>query len=331
MPHPVLKRFKRRSAAAALSLFMLALPAAAVPAEWTVSPYGAWRLQLSPDFAQGQGSPSRLLTLSEALSHHKLTLRMRQGLTANYSISCACLEQSSVPVLELRVPSLDIALNDQIRGTVFARFLVDSQTEYSLRGEIQPPGRIVFAPVTKSQEQILGSLWLQMLEGGKLQAALLQGKSAKPRTYDFSLAGFAEPAAVISADCAKLFAAAGSTNPYLPDYLTTEPAEAAPEDYSLKPRSADGLQPRQPMPEPAPAAEPQPAPQPAPVLEFRPGGGPASIGPDGRPVMSAPPQSAAVSGENADRGDAVGAAPAPMAIGADGQPAPLPAPTSEGQ
>ncbi len=334
-------RFFRKAPALFLSA-ALCLPTSCIAATaWQVSPYGSWVFAENPAFAQGRSSPSRLLRLNEALPHHKLTLRQRKGIIADYSLSFACMLQGEVPVLELRVPALDISMEDTIRGYAFARFMVDEGQEFSLRGEIVPPGRLIFAPLTRSQEGRLSSLWLQLAEGGTLKAALLQGKSVSPRTYDFPLAGFAQFAEELAADCSRLNQAAGGRAELLPDYLTQEPENSAPEDYSLKEKPAAG-QPLQAVESAPPTSPPTSPDTPPPALIFRPDGGPATIGADGRPVGAGESADFAVvpdaqaAGQNqpgtadtedtadsVDKGEiSFGQAAGPMAIGSDGQPVP---------
>ena len=296
-------------APALLCSALISLSAAAD--SWQVSSSGTWQLNEDPAFALGKGSASNLLRLNEALPHHKVTLEQRDSITSRFSLSFSCMLQSPTPVLELRVPALDIALNDTVRGYAFARFMVDDNQEMSLRAEIQAPNRLIFAPFTAAQERSLSSLFLQLREGGVLHAALLQGKSAEPRRYNFPLSGFMEFADIISADCRNLNAAAGGEVSYLPDYLTVERADAAPKDFSLKPKPTDGLEPKVSQPAVQQVQVPS-EPDLPPAPDFRPDGSPAAIGPDGRPVGA--------DNQNGAAGGSFGTASGPMIIGDDGMP-----------
>ncbi|MDD7287119.1 MAG: hypothetical protein PUG89_05690, partial [Succinivibrio sp.] len=73
-------------------------------------------------------------------------------------------------------------------------------------------------------------------------------------------------------------------------YLTREPADAAPKDYTLRPKKTnDGLSNLEPPLEtslPKDVAKDSEKETPADIKVFTPGGGAASIGDDGKPIMS---------------------------------------------
>ncbi len=287
--------------------FILLLAGTAAAAE-----YNQWLLQRDGAAQQvlQQATP---LALPAALPEmHQLSYRQRPNFISDLTLAFTCRLPSAVPSIELTVPSLSVALMDSVRGFTFARFLVDNGTEYTLRGDIYPPARLVFSPITQSQEQHLSAIFLAAREGGSLQIALLQGERAAPLQYKFALQGFAQLADILQRDCQQLSAAAALPTDYLPDYVTREPEEAAPEDFSLKPLTADD-----PVPPPAASpSTPPPADDPPPILPFSPGGAPASIGADGLPIGAQSDPAEGVSAQDAPLGTASG----PMAIGPDGMP-----------
>ncbi|MGN0902225.1 MAG: hypothetical protein ACI4M9_02975, partial [Succinivibrio sp.] len=267
-----------------LALTFLAATLASAPAVavmhsgWQISPAYIWRLVDNSDYRFTAGSPAKILELDRTIRHRQAVFKVQRSITGKYTFKTGCMYQSATPSFELDVSSLDIAINDNFRGFVFARFLVDNGQEYSLRGQILPPSRIVFAPITRSQDKKISDLYLQLNEGGKLQIALLQGPTAKPRVYTIPLEGFFELSDKVLKDCVYLSGVARNHRgdvELLPDYITKEPEDAAPEDYTLKPSNpTDGLTPNQADAEPEPMVEtPKPEVQP-----FTPGGSKASIG-----------------------------------------------------
>ena len=202
-----------------------------------------------------------------------------------------------------------------------ARFIVDNNQEYSLRGEIAGRARIIFAPITKPQERSLSDLFLQMREGGTLKIGLLQGERDRVRTYEIPLAGFMDYSDRILQSCQNYNQSYNGQQQYLPDYMSKEPSGYAPKQYSLKQPTEEIIDPYAPQPQ----AQPEPATQeetpkapPREVLPFVPGGGPASIGPDGLPVGA---QGSSVQGQAGAQVDAsLGTASGPMQIGPDGMP-----------
>ncbi len=210
---------------------------------WQISLTGTWTFLPHGSASQGAGSSSKLLAVEEAVSHHKASLVLRPTITRRFTFSAACVMQSPDPVFELEVPALDIRILDGFNGYVFARFRVDEGLEYSLRGEVYPPGRIVFAPITKQQSDNLTELKEAVSKGQMLVIALLQGRSANPRIYQIPLTGLSEHWDEVASDCSRLAAAAGNrTTTYLPDYLTLEGLDYAPAGFSLVPKD-DGLAP----------------------------------------------------------------------------------------
>ena len=183
----------------------------------------------------------------------------------------------------------------------------------------------MFAPLTKTQDTKLSDLFMQLSEGGVLQIALLQGPNQTPRFYQIPLEGFFDLSKTVMSDCNKLNSMAQNHRgkvKFLPDYLTREPDDAAPKDFSLKPkRPNDGLTPP-PAPEPPKVEEVK---EEAPVIEnpkveepeeeeqtpevqlFSPGGGVASIGEDGKPITE-------------DTEGSIGESKGEMKIGEDGAP-----------
>ena len=168
---------------------------------------------------------------------------------------------------------------------------------------------------------IQGDLFLQMREGGTLKIGLLQGERDRVRTYEIPLAGFMDYSDRILQSCQNYNQSYNGQQQYLPDYMSKEPSGYAPKQYSLKQPTEEIIDPYAPQPQ----AQPEPAPQeetpkapPREVLPFVPGGGPASIGPDGLPVGA---QGSSVQGQAGAQVDAsLGTASGPMQIGPDGMP-----------
>ncbi|MCR5536768.1 MAG: hypothetical protein K6F05_05060 [Succinivibrio sp.] len=276
---------------------------------WSLGQAYMWRLNEDPDYAFTKGTPAKIYEVDRRILNHQAKYTLRNSLTNVVSFKVGCVFQSKTPVFELQTQPLDISIQDQFDGFAFVRFIIDNTQEFSLRGEYTPPGRLVFLPLTQSQDKKLSNLLLQMREGGELKMAILQGKNSAPREFTIPLKGFIELSDKVISDCQNLNTKAGSYQgevKLLPDYLTEEPKDKAPEKYTLKiiPKNEDGLTPPppEPKPEPKPAEEPKPE-----TVYFEPGGGAASIGPDGKPLMK--PQD-----------ESLGKAQGPMQIGPDGKP-----------
>lgn len=290
---------------------------AVVNSGWNISSTYIWRLLKNSDYTFEKGSPAKILQLDKNILHRQAVFKVQRSITNKYTFKVGCMYQSATPAFELDVSSLDISMADSFKGYVFARFLVDKGQEYSLRAEIIPPSRLVFAPLTQSQSGKLSDLFMQLNEGGELQIALLQGDERSPRFYQIPLEGFFSLSKTVMSDCQKLNKLAmnhrGKVS-FLPDYLTKEPDGLAPDKFSLKPKLPnDGLQIAEP-----PKAEkevPPKAPEPevkeddeeeAPEVQlFTPGGGVASIGDDGKPIT---------------QDDSIGQSKGEMQIGEDGNP-----------
>lgn len=295
---------------------------------WSVSSSYVWRLLNSHDNTFNSGSPAKILQIDRTVMHRQAVFTVKRSLTNKYSFKTGCMYQSATPAFELDVPALDISMNDMNRGYVFARFLVDKGQEYSLRGQIVPPSRIIFAPFTKSQQKKLSDLFLQIGEGGQLHIALLQGMKINPRVYSVPLEGFFDISDKILSDCTRLNKAVQNYNgtvSLLPDYLTREPADASPKNYSLKPKMPnDGLTPVKndvleksddPLSDLKTDDNDEKTPE---VQIFTPGGGVASIGDDGKPIGADAVQNKD-SQKNGESSEALGKAK-PMSIGEDGKP-----------
>lgn len=288
-----------------LGLILAAGAEAVEQSGWNVSQTGTWTLPEHGDYVTGKGSPSRLLRVDEAVPHHKASMVLRPSITTRLTFALSCVLQSPAPALELSVPALDIRMEDGFRGYVFARMRVDEGPEYSLRGEIYPPGRLIFAPMTQAQQERLASLSEALKEGELLTIALLQGRDKEPRLYHIPLTGLAGLLPQVQSDCERLATLAGKGEPaYLPDYLTAEGSDYAPEDYSLVPRD-DGLVPREPDPLPPEVTVTPAEPVPPEPIPFSGSGGRASIDASGN-VIEAP---AAGEGNAAQSGGAAGTEP----------------------
>ncbi len=262
---------------------------AAVQSGWEVSSSYIWRLMDDSDFVFTNGTPAKILQIDRTIRHRQAVMKVVNSLTNRYTFRVGCMYQSATPSMVLDLTTLDIGIRDLERGYVFSRVLVDNGQEYSLRGEVVPPAKVIFAPLTASQEKKLSDLFLQISEGGKLHFGILQGADYSPRVYTVPLEGFFDISKTVLEDCKTLSSLAkdhrGKVS-LLPDYISKEPAGFAPKDYTLKPKKAsDGLT-QQSEPEVAvtpqeapPAAEPE-------IKPFTPGGGAASIGEDGKPIMA---------------------------------------------
>ena len=284
---------------------------------WSMGESGMWRLADAPDYHFESGSPAKLIRADRAVMNRQARFKLRSGLVNSFTFRVSCVFQSKIPAFELDVEPLDIRISDQFNGYAFARFAVDDGQEYSLRGEYLPPARLIFAPLSKSQEKKISDLFIQLNEGGTLRMALLQGENADPRVYSVPLAGFASMAGEVSSDCVRLNAATGKRNAYVPDYLTSEPSGYVKKGYSVKKKKPnDGLTPadQNSISAQEEQANKQEEQEPE-VHYFEPGGGTASIDKDGMPVTK----------DSKDTGDQdEGLIPAnngaPMSIGSDGSP-----------
>ncbi len=290
-----------------LAALALCLSSAAGASEgWSVSTSNLWRLNENADYAFTKGSPAKIMQTDRQIFHRQAKYTVRKSLLNTFTFKVGCMFQSRTPAFELQVQPLDIRVQDLFNGYVFARFLVDSGQEFSLRGEIVPPARLIFAPLTASQDKKISDLFLQMREGGELNVALLEGQDNPPRVFSVPLTGFIAFSDPVIEDCTRLNTLSGPRGQVglLPDYITQEPAGYIPKkDWTLKPkRGNDGLTPVEeepPAPEP-PKEEPKPE-----IQYFVPGGGPASIGPDGKPIM---------------KPESLGKSQGAMQIGPDGMP-----------
>ncbi|MGN1281508.1 MAG: hypothetical protein ACI4UM_06350 [Succinivibrio sp.] len=317
----------------AISASLFVCPAGAVmQSGWSMSTSYVWRLLDSADNTFTVGSPAKILQADRTVMHRQAVFKVIRSITNKYTFKTGCMYQSATPAFELDVNPLDIRIVDQDKGYVFSRFLIDRGHEYSLRGQIIPPARIVFAPFTQSQQQKLSDIYLQMREGGNLHIALLQGSKNKPRVYSVPLEGFFDLSDKILKDCSYLNSKVQNYKgevSLLPDYLSREPDGYAPPDFSLKPRlPSDGLTPyKEPV-----AAEPpkedllealkkntdkEEDELPPKVEVFSPGGARASIGDDGKPITSS--QEQASDEQKNGSSQSMGTAK-PMNIGDDGKP-----------
>lgn len=278
---------------------------------WSVGSSGMWRLQDDPDHRASKGSPAKFLRIDRAVPNREVRYVKRAGLVNTFVFRVGCAFQSKTPVFELDVQPLDIRIADQFNGYAFAHFLVDDSQEYSLRGEYIPPARLIFAPLTKSQEKFISDIFLQLGEGGMLKIAILQGVNADPRIFELPLTGFMELSGEVLKDCVKLNQISGSRSGYLPEYLTKEPSGYVVPKWSLKkPIATDGLSlVKENTKESSDTTSVVPE-----IKYFEPGGAPASIGSDGKPLVQEQVQDVD-SGSN-DLGATQGA----MRIGPDGMP-----------
>ena len=259
---------------------------------WNISSSYIWRLQNSAGNTFTKNSDAKYIELDKKITHHKATFKVVQSLTNRYDFKVGCMLQSVTPTFELAVNSLDISMKDKFKGFVFARFMVDNRTEYSLRGQIIAPARIVFAPFTVAQTKKINDIFLQLTEGSTLKIALLQGKNFQPRIYQIPLEGFMELSDTVIHDCSRLNKlAAGKNISLLPDYLTKEPQGSAPEHFSLKtPLPGDGLTKDEPFElkiDTVDASKGEKS-EKTELKLFSPGGEAASIGEDGKPIVAAP-------------------------------------------
>lgn len=316
----MLNRFTRLALASICCVYGGLMSANAMAAsDIPVSTANSWRFIEDPDYTYAKGSASQLLSLKEVVLHHALMIKINKNTIDSYTFKVGCMLQNPTPLFELKVNSLDIRLFDSVNDFVFARFIVDNNQEYSLRGELTGRNRIVFGPITKNQERSLSDLFLQMREGGELKIAMLQGNTNKPRMYNIPLPGFMEYSDKIVKSCTDYNSMFGGNRTYLPDYMAKEPVGYATKDFSLKKKEEDVIDPNAPRPVVAEKPKEEPKSEPIPeVMPFAPGGGPVSIGEDGRPVGADGSAVAGASGAQADR--SLGAAQGPMQIGPDGRP-----------
>lgn len=299
-------------------LIGLAVPQACV-ASPQVSTNNSWQFTEDPEYSYAKGTASQLITIKEAVLHHALSININRSMIDSFTFKVGCMLENPTPLLELKVNSLDIRLFDSFNDFVFARFIVDEGQEYSLRGDLAGRNRILFAPITKNQERSLADLFLQMREGGTLKIGLLQGNSNSVRMYEVPLAGFMDYSDSLIQSCQNFNRAYRGERPYLPDYMAKEPDGYAPKDFSLKPEE-EVIDPYAPKPvvveekvEEVKKEEPKPE-----ILPFAPGGGPASIGPDGRPIGAAGGVDTGTNGSQVEK--SLGNAQGPMQIGPDGKP-----------
>ena len=287
---------------------------------WSMGESGMWRLADAPDYHFESGSPAKLIRADRAVMNRQARFKLRSGLVNSFTFRVSCVFQSKVPAFELDVEPLDIRISDQFNGYAFARFAVDDGQEYSLRAEYLPPARLIFAPLSRSQEKKISDLFIQLNEGGNLRMALLQGEHAEPRVYSVPLAGFAAMAGEVSSDCVRLNSASGKRNAYAPDYLTSEPSGYVKKGYSVKKKQPnDGLSPadQNSISAQEEQAGDQEAKEPE-VHYFEPGGGTASIGNDGMPIT----KDSTNTTNTKDQDDGIKPLNdgAPMSIGSDGSP-----------
>ena len=131
---------------------------AVVNSGWNISSSYVWRLLQNSDYAFEKGSSAKILQIDKKIMHRQAVFKVQKSITNKYVFKVGCMYQSKTPAFELDTTTLDIAINDTFKGYVFARFLVDKGQEYSLRAEIIPPSRLVFAPLTKTQDTKLSDL-----------------------------------------------------------------------------------------------------------------------------------------------------------------------------
>ena len=253
---------------------------------WTVSTEGTWRILDDYAYYSNKGSASNLLTIDESVKHRHARLKIQKNIVDSYIFGVGCILNSKTPILTLRVPPLDIDMLSYTKGYVYARFLVDQNDEISMRANVNKNGSLIFTPFTKSQDEKISNLFLQLREGGVLKIALLQGENVDPRLYDIPLTGFFEFSDSIVDDCKRLNAIAlqsGLKFDLMPDYLSKEPEGLAPLKFSLKfdddfiDKKADIADVKPKAPKIDDIKKPE-------SLEFTPDGSPATIGPDGLPV-----------------------------------------------
>ena len=301
------------AALASLGLLCMSCAAQAAPVnEWQISSASTWTLRENAFYDIGKDSASRYMSLHETVQHRELRYRVPRNVVFSYSFGVGCVMQSKVPSFILRTSTLDIPMISSHNGYVFARFVVDKREEASMRGEILSPGRIVFMPYTKSQEQKLSDMFLQLNEGGRLRIALLRGKNDDPILYTIPLIGFKELSGQVVEDCQRLNQLAGSGG-YLPEYVTNEPRGLAPSGFKIGRKPAAGGEYKDAHDDgeegdeeaALTAGEPQ-------VHDFRPDGSMTSIGPDGLPVGA---DASSSSQELAPAGSA-----GPMQIDGEGNP-----------
>ena len=272
-----------------------------------------WRLNLDPSYDIVKGSPAKFIKVERKIRHQRLEYKFSVGLTNNYAFLVSCLFKSPTPIIELDLSPLDIRITDQFNGFAFARFLVDSETEYTLRGEFKAPARLLFSPLTKSQDGAIKNLLMQMREGNELKIALLQGKDTKPREFKIPLAGFNASLDSVLGDCIDLNKVINASEDFLPDYITNLPDDYAPKDFTLKPSNPmDLVDINEPKEEEKPLTAKSNEEDPQDVQYFTPGGGVASIGPDGKPIVK--------DHEGSKSLDDFGEAKGPMSIDENGFP-----------
>lgn len=253
---------------------------------WKVSSTRLWQLNELKSYQIAKGSASKLLSADEAYANYEAKIKVNKDLINSYTFSLSCALESATPIFILKVPPLDIPMQDSLNGYVFARFLVDDRNEVSLRGEVYPRGKIIFAPITNSQTKKISDLYLQLNDGGNLKIALLQGKTANPRFYDIPLAGINQYTDKIVQNCVLLNKKSPYKTELLEDYVTKEPDSYAPTDFTLKDK--DGVDdPNAPQEIVDNSLDTSNQNNEEPIVhEFTPDGSVASIGPDGKPIMN---------------------------------------------
>lgn len=290
-----------------------------------ISDQGRWILSEDQDYAYNKDSISHSLTPKEAVPRYSLSINVAQNVINSFTFKVGCMLESATPMFEMRVSGLDIRIFDSINDFVFARFMVDDNQEYSLRGEIMSSDRILFLPSTHGQDKNLSDLFLQMREGGVLKIGLLQGENDRVREYEVPLAGFMQYSDQILQSCQNYHQYSTDPVQFLPDYMTKEPDGYAPKNFSLKQMDAEVIDPNAPAPVPVEVEVQTPKPEvqaPPEILPFAPDGGPASIGPDGRPIGAG--------SHNVNGNQSFGQAQGPMQIGPDGRPVAPAAPAGAG-
>lgn len=197
-------------------------------------PKGEWFYIEEPELKYAKDHSSQLISIRESMLHQYVAIEVKRAENDQFGFKVGCMLQNPIPLLELTVNSLDIRLFDSINDFVYARFMVDDNEEFSLRGEIEGRTRIIFAPITKSQEERIVKLFQHMRQGHMLNIALLQGEQGKVRRYDVPLTGFLPFADRIESHCQSFNHNYNGTQQYLPDYMSREPNGYAPANFSLK-------------------------------------------------------------------------------------------------
>lgn len=291
---------------------------------------GTWRFLEDTNYKYAKGSASKLLSMRELIPHHTISITLKENLVDSLTFSIACSSQTATPIFDLRVPSLSVRVMDALNSVAYVRFLVDDNTEISLRGEISGRNRLIFGPLTKAQDDGINLLYKEMQKGTTLKIGLLQGENLKVREYEIPLAGMSQFVDALDKSCKTYKSYYPNQYEFLPDYMGAEPSDAAPKDYSLKKKEKDELvnsaqlfpqEVEQPQPEVVEAEPPVQEVTPPEVIPFTPGGGPVSIGPDGLPIGADGSSLGASSGQPVEQ--PLGTVNSqPVLIGEDGLPIP---------